>query len=300
MRSAFPFFLGALLAIGCSSKESPRAAPSAASPAPSAAPPSPPPVPPTPSEEVTFDTEDKVPLAGTLYLVGAADPAAPLLVLVHRYRGDRSEWAPVAARLAASEKRYSILAFDLRGHGASRTGPGKKRLEWADMKPKDMPTFVKDVHAAIKYGLSRSGKADRVVLVGSSLGGAFAARAASQDARVIAVGLISPGAAIEGYDAYHPFADVRMLPSFLAGAKEDNVSKEPIDGMSRMAKEQGTVKSYDGKGHGIFGLNAEGDQVTKDLEQWLMGVFEAQPISRELVPREGESGKKKPHKGPVP
>ncbi|HEX7671848.1 MAG TPA: alpha/beta hydrolase, partial [Polyangiaceae bacterium] len=299
-RSALPFFLAALLALGCSSKEGPRAAPSAASPPPSAAPPSPPPVPATPSEEVTFDTEDKVPLAGTLHLV--TDGAAPLLVLVHRYRGDRSEWAPVAARLASSEKRYSILAFDLRGHGASRTGPEKKRLDWADMKPKDMPTFVTDVHAAIKYGLSRSpsGKADRVVIVGSSLGAAFAARAASQDARVIAVGLISPGAAIEGYDAYHPFADVRMLPTFLAGAKEDNVSKEPIDGMSRMAKELATVKSYDGKGHGIFGLYAEGDQVTKDLEQWLMGVFEAQPVSRELLPREGESGKKKPHKGPVP
>lgn len=300
MRSALPFVLAALVGLGCSSKGSPRATPHAASATPSATMPPPPKEPPTASEEVTFDTQDKVPLAGTLYL--AKDPSAPLLVLVHRYRGDRSEWAPVAARLAASEKRYTILLFDLRGHGASRTGAGKKRLEWSDMKPKDMPTLVTDVHAAIRHGLARSdGKSNRVVIVGTSLGAAFAARAASQDARVVAVGLVSPGAAIEGYDAYHPFADVRMLPSFLAGAKEDNVSREPLDGMSRMAKEHATVKSYDGKGHGVFGLLTEGDSLAKDLEQWLMGVFEAQPVSREIVPREGETAKKKtPHKGPVP
>ena len=299
MRFCSPAVLVALCVLGCScSKDKPQPTPTAPSASASVAPPAVPKEAPTPSEEVTFETEDKVPLAGTLYL--AKDPAAPLLVLVHRYRGDRQEWAPIAARLASSDKRYSMLTFDLRGHGASRSGVGKKRLDWADMTPKDVPVFVNDVHGAIKYGLSRTdGKSTRVVLVGSSLGAAIAARAASEDARVVAIGMIAPGAAIEGFDAYHPFADVRTLPSFLAGAKDDNVSKEPIDGMTRMAKELATVKLYDGRGHGAFGLLAEGDKLPEDLETWLMGVFEAQPISREIIPREADTGKKKPsHKGP--
>ena len=302
MRAAPPLVLAALvgLGFGCSSQGSPRPTPSVASAVASATLPVAPKDPTSVAEEVTFPTEDKVPLAGTLYL--AKDPSAPLLVLVHRYRGDRQEWAPLATHLASSEKRYNTLMFDLRGHGASRSGVGNKKLDWATMTPKDMPAFVTDVRAAVGYGVARTGeKSSRVVLVGSSLGAAFAARAASEDARVVAIGLVSPGAAIEGYDAYHPFADVRMLPSFLAGAKDDNVSKEPIDGMSRMAKELATVKSYDGKGHAAFGLFAEGDPLAKDLEEWLMGVFDAQPIPRDIVPRESEMGKKKtPQKGPPP
>jgi pimeloyl-ACP methyl ester carboxylesterase len=297
MRAASFLVFAALGVLGCSSKESPRAVPSAAA---SQMPPPVPKDPPSVPEEVTFESEGKIPLAGTLYL--AKDRSAPLLVLVHRYRGDRQEWAPLATRLAGADKRYTILTFDLRGHGASRSGVGKKKLDWADMTPKDIPALVTDVHAAIQHGLARTeGKSSRVVLIGSSLGAALAARAASQDARVVAIGLVSPGAAIEGFDVYHPFADVRMLPSFLAGAKNDNVSKEPIDGMSRMAKELANVKLYDGRGHGAFGLFAEGDALINDLEQWLTGVFDAQPISREIVPRESEAGKKKSlAKGPVP
>src|SRR5262249_36152907 len=156
-------------------------------PAPSAAPAPPPPPkePATPSEEISFETADKIPLSGTYYL--AKDPSAPLLVFVHRYRGDRAEWAPLAARLAEADKRYSMLNFDLRAHGKPRSSRGKKRVDWADMKPKDIPNLVEDVHAAIQYGLGRSdGKARGVVLAGSSLGAALAARAASQDSKVVA------------------------------------------------------------------------------------------------------------------
>jgi pimeloyl-ACP methyl ester carboxylesterase len=246
------------------------------------------------SEPATFETPDKIPLSGTLYL--SKTQGAPLLILVHRFRGDRSEWDGLSKRMAETQKRFSVLAFDLRGHGESRSSSGKKRLDWADMGAKDVPLFVDDVEAAMRFGKERS-KATRVVLVGSSLGAAVAAKAASEDASVVALGLVSPGAQIEGYDVYHPFADVRMLPSFLAGAKDDNVSREPIDGLSRMAKENATVKSYDGRGHGAFGLSAEGDAIFADLEEWLESMFDKEPISREIKTRTEANAKKKEKKG---
>jgi pimeloyl-ACP methyl ester carboxylesterase len=189
-----------------------------------------------------------------------------------------------------------MVNFDLRGHGASKSSSGKKKLDWADMKPKDMPAFVEDVHAAIKYGLERTdGKAKGVVLAGSSLGAAFAARAASQEPKVVALAVVSPGAAIEGYDVYQPFADARLLPSFIAGARDDNVSREPITALTQMAKEQGTVKIYDARGHGAFGLGTEGTPLFSDMVVWLMSVYDAGPVERPIISREPE--KKKGKKG---
>lgn len=295
MRLASALAITGLFVLACHSSENVPAK-KIATPSASAKPPEPPKEPATPSEEVTFETSDEVPLSGTLYL--AKDPAAPLLVFVHRFRGDRAEWAPLAARLAEADKRYAMINFDLRGHGKSRSASGKKRLDWADMKPKDMPSFVEDVHAAIQYGLGRSdGKAHGVVLAGSSLGAAFAARAASQEGKVVALAVVSPGAAIEGYDVYQPFADARPLPSFIAGARDDNVSREPITALSQMAKDDGTVKIYEGRGHGAFGLAQEGDFLWNDMVVWLMSVFDVAPAPRTLISRKAEKTNKKGHKG---
>jgi dienelactone hydrolase len=165
------------------------------------------------------------------------------------------------------------------------------------MKPKDIPALVQDVHAGIKYGLERTdGKAKSVVLVGSSLGAALVARAASEEAKVVAVAVVSPGAAIEGYDVYHPFADVRMMPSFIAGSKDDNVAREPVAALTQMAKEHGTVKIYDGRGHGAFGIGQEGMPLFADLVEWLMTVYDAGPTERTIVSK-GTGAKKKGPKG---
>jgi pimeloyl-ACP methyl ester carboxylesterase len=293
MRSRFAAAAAALFLVSCHCSEEEHAK-KAPVPSASAKPPEPPKEPATPSEEITFETPDGVPLSGTFYL--SKDPSAPLVVFVHRFRGDRAEWEPLAAKLAEADKRYSILNFDLRGHGKSKSSSGKKRLDWADMKPKDMPAFVEDVHAAIKYGLDRSGgKAKGVVVAGSSLGAAFAARAASQESKVVALAVVSPGAAIEGYDVYHPFADARLLPSFIACAKDDNVCREPVTALTQMAKDQGTVKIYDARGHGAFGLAQEGTQLFPDMVTWLMGVYDAGPVERTIISREPE--KKKAKKG---
>lgn len=302
MRRSFALAAPALVAalgvlqVGCSSckKTAPRttAKPSATVEPPKA--PEAPRAPPSQPEEVTFEGAGKVMLAGTLY--PAEDKAAPIVVLVHRFWGDRAEWAPFATRLAAAEKRYTVLNFDLRGHGASRTGARKKSFDAAGMVAKDIPELVDDVHAALHFAVERSGgKADRAVLVGSSLGAAIAARAASQDPMVVALALVSPGAAIQGFDVYHPFADVRMLPSFLAGAKDDNVCKDPLDGLARMAKESATLKLYPGNAHGAYGLAAEGGQLFEDLEAWLMQVFDARRVERAIVPR--AEGTKKERRG---
>jgi 3-oxoadipate enol-lactonase len=55
-----------------------------------------------------------------------ADPARPWLVSAHSLASDHSMWRP---QLDAFGADYSLLAYDLRGHGASSVPPGPYPLE---------------------------------------------------------------------------------------------------------------------------------------------------------------------------
>jgi dienelactone hydrolase len=164
------------------------------------------------------------------------------------------------------------------------------------MKEDDIPSLVVDVRAAIGFAMEQSeGKAPGVVLVGSSLGAALVAAAAGQEPKVTALALVSPGARIEGFDVYHPFADVRTLPSLLVCAKEDNVCKAPIDSLGQMGKEHATTKIYDGGGHGALGLLGK-TPLGDDLEQWLVSVYDEKPTERRLREPPPPDAKKKRRK----
>ena len=262
----------AVFALGCDSGKAPPTASTAAArqPVPSA---SPGPVP-TPRRDVSFKTADGQMLAGDLYL--ARDHSAPAVVLVHRQGGARSEFAPLVERLVRADQRFTVLAFDRRGAGASPPPKGA-----GDAGPGDLGT--QDVRAAIAEVLKETNnKARGVVLVGSSLGAALVSRVAFDEPKVTALALISPGAVIEGVDVYHPFAQVRNLPAFLAASEDDNVSREPLDALARMAM-AGTVKRYAGKLHSAKMIGDAHPELWKDLEAWLMGVFDDKPQKRQSL-----------------
>jgi pimeloyl-ACP methyl ester carboxylesterase len=264
---------------------------SVAPPPPSAS--APPPAPPTQASAVTFATEDGAALAGDLYL---AEPTAPIAVLVHRRHGDRKEFAPLVARLAAATPRYSVLSFDLRGHGASKP-PAKAKPAIGVLEAEQ---YLPDVHAAVKHALEASAqKARGVVLIGSSLGAALVARATWTEPKVTALALISPGAAIDGLDVYRPYSEVRNLPTFLAGATEDTVSREPVDVLSRMAQ-AGTTKRYTSAMHAAGWLGDKHPELWSELGSFLTQVYDAKVVPRRSLyyapgkePRAEKTGKSK-------
>jgi alpha-beta hydrolase superfamily lysophospholipase len=217
------------------------------------------------------------------------DKSAPAVVLVHRLNGDRSEMKPLAERLAKSKQRFSVLTFDLRGHGESKA-PKKA-------KPNDTKPLSKDVDAAIAHVLEASGKQARgIVLIGSSLGAALVAEVAFAQPKVSGLGLISPGAAISGHDIYRPYAEVRNLPTFIAGAKDDTVSAMAVDSLEKMAM-SGTVKRYEGSRHSAGHLAEEHPELYEQVEEWLMQMFAREPVERRSLYYAPGKEPKKPKKG---
>ena len=111
-----------------------------------------------------------------------------------------------------------------------------------------------------------NGKARGVVLVGSSFGATLASLVAFREAKVTALALISPGAAIRGVDLYRPYSEVRNLPTFVGGAENDTVTKDPFDALARMSP-KAIVKRYPGARHGAQFLGEEDASLWTELER---------------------------------
>lgn len=109
-------------------------------------------------QRVTFQTEDDVQIAGTLY--GNGENA---VILAHQgtVGADQYSWSQFATMLA--ENNFTALAFDFRGVG--RSGG---ELDYSQLD--------KDVRAAVRY--LQSQEYHQIVCVGASMGGTACLRAA--------------------------------------------------------------------------------------------------------------------------
>lgn len=223
---------------------------------------------PTPGRPATFSSADGAALSGELFV--SPEPNAPALILVHRLEGDRAELEPLVKRLTIAPKRFTVLSFDLRGHGASKAPPKAKLGDHKDL--------AKDVEAAIAH-VSEATQPRGIVLVGTSLGATLVSAVAFGAPKVTALALVSPGEGIAGHALYKPYAEVRNLPTFLAGAKDDTVSKSVLDALEKMAM-NGTVKRYEGSRHSAQFLAEEHPELWTDLETWALGVFAEEPRER--------------------
>jgi pimeloyl-ACP methyl ester carboxylesterase len=111
-----------------------------------------------PAETVRLRTEDGLDLGGWLF--PPADPAAPLVVALHGYRGDRSEVLGIGSYLW--RHGYGVVLPDFRGRGANR--PGKISMGAYE---------TRDLAAALGW-IRETRPGAPVGLVGYSMGAAVA------------------------------------------------------------------------------------------------------------------------------
>ncbi|MBI5498730.1 MAG: alpha/beta fold hydrolase [Deltaproteobacteria bacterium] len=225
-------------------------------------------------EAVELETSDGVTLHADLWRTG--DPEAPAVVLVHQARSDRSEWAPFVAALRARAPGLTVLALDLRGHGAS-TRAGDATIRWQDLSSGDRSGLRRwagctvDVQAAIAWLRGREeGSIPRAIgLVGSSIGSSSALRAAANDGvagpgRIAAVVVLSPGLSYFSVPIQGAVETLKMrkLPVLLVGARDDSAD---VGGTApQMAEILGDVLDlhlFDDGGHGVAILDAHPEVV---------------------------------------
>src|SRR5262249_26059628 len=147
---------------------------------------------------VTFTTKDGVKLAGTLY--GSGHTA---LILSSQTDTTQRDWA-LFARLAANTG-YLVLAYDYRGRGASQGSFETDKL-------------ATDVRAAMAF--VRTQGAQRIALLGASIGGAATARAAVAE-HVDAVVILSAPAAWPGLEADDTVIAHLGAPAFFLNSESD-------------------------------------------------------------------------------
>lgn len=130
-------------------------------------------------EVVTFTSEDQVTLSG--WYIPSRNRA--VVIVLHGYGGNRLEMLARAEFLA--RHRYGVLLYDLRGHGES--GGNLRTYGWLD---------VQDVSAALGF-LQNQEDIDphRIGILGFSIGGQIALRAAAQHELLKAVTADGPSLA---------------------------------------------------------------------------------------------------------
>lgn len=212
-------------------------------------------------EGVVFATGDGVELHGTLWSSADGKRAA---ALAHGLNEDRGAWEPLVGALG--ERGYSVLAFDLRGHGASTVRRGEP-YELRNFSEQDFALMEQDVAAAVELLRGRSDPAC-IAVIGASIGANLGVRvAASKPGVVEAAAMLSPGLDYRGVraeDAVERYEGAL----FLAAARGDLYSAQSSQVLAGEAEAEELVL-VEGEAHGTALLRA-GD-VQQRLVAWLAG-----------------------------
>lgn len=147
---------------------------------------------PAAGETVSFKTSDKLTIKAE-WLPPTGEKRG-VLVLFHMYKSHRFAWKPLFAH--AEKYGLGVLAVDLRGHGESRM-QGKVDYGWK-VNSRDAEVFrgmVHDAEAAMKWLKKKGHPADKVVMMGASVGCSVALNYlhANPKSKLAAAALLTPG-----------------------------------------------------------------------------------------------------------
>lgn len=195
---------------------------------------------PFPAEE-PFEAaaDDGLRLRGTLYR--ASVEPAPAVLLLHMLDGRSGDWLPLITPL--QQAGYTVLAMDLRGHGSTRG-----TQDW-NLARQDVAVLLAALCAV--DGVD----ANRVGVVGASIGANLALTGCAADALCRTAVLLSPGLDYRGVTTAGPMAALGERPVLIVASSEDRESADSSRTLDGLAQGEHRLVMYDGAGHGtrMFG-----------------------------------------------
>lgn len=181
------------------------------------------------------------------------------VVLVHMEGRSAEDWRYLADRFSKSQ--LSVVAPDLRGHGAN----GVKDLTEADYQ-----AMVADVEAAAAW-LRKQGVTD-VSCVGASVGANLCLLAAARDPQMVNLVLLSPGLNIKGVTTGDAMQRYGERPVLIVASSEDALAKGAATVLSNAALGQKQVEMLQNAGRGTRMLNQDA-RLEGTILSWLLGTF---------------------------
>ena len=193
-------------------------------------------------------------LPGYFHRVDQSDQPRPLLIMHTGFDGSAEEMHWSGAR-AAVERGYNVLAFD---------GPGQSGPLHRDDLP-FRPDWEKVITPVVDYALKQKGvESSRIALLGTSMGGELAPRAAAFEPRLAAC-IANDGL----YDFAYAF--LGMIPleqqgSFVVGIREPP-GPSPLDAiLIGMAKASPVARWFFANGTWAFGATSPRELLRKVLD----------------------------------
>ncbi|HOD67467.1 MAG TPA: alpha/beta fold hydrolase [candidate division Zixibacteria bacterium] len=207
--------------------------------------------------EVTYTTSQGLEMHGWLHLPAAASqPGRPLIALLPMMGTAHGAYDLFLDSLAARLRRDTtaatptVLALDLRGHGASTRLHGKE-ISYKEMEPGDWAPAPGEVAEFIRRAARDHPEAIdslNITLVGASIGANAAAIAAPMVPGVRGIALLSPGS------DYRGLAPAEALKAFegrvlICAAREDRYAAESAGRLAKV-REGPVLRIFEGGEHG--------------------------------------------------
>ena len=212
--------------------------------------------------DIVFESADGIQLAGTLYLAAAERP--PSLILLHMLGSTRASWVSFASQ--ARSAGYTCLAFDLRGHGESRT-KGGEQITYRGFDQDDWLAAAADIDAAKARLLQQGVHPDNILLAGASIGASLALIYAAQHPDIQGVVMLSPGLEYRGIVIEHLVKDFRKRPLLFVTSEGDRYSASSAEQLKSVAPGHCELRTYAGSAHGTD-LLASVRNATTQILQW--------------------------------
>jgi pimeloyl-ACP methyl ester carboxylesterase len=208
-------------------------------------------------ERVTVDASDGLALVGDFYLPTTTDDAgAPAVLLLHMMNNNINSWRYTGMIDGLYNAGYAVLVVDQRGNGD--TG-GED----------DWVLAVDDVQTWIDWLRAQPGvDAERINLVGGSIGGLMALCGMMNDEDVVAAVALSPAPDYEGLTTAAAVDTIKRRPLYLVAAQSDGTFTRGIRNLAALVEGDTVIQFYRGSEHGT-GLFFAHPDLAPSIVRWL-------------------------------
>jgi pimeloyl-ACP methyl ester carboxylesterase len=226
---------------------------------------------------VQLRAADGAPLMG-FWLDAREDTGGPAALLLHNDGRDHYGWSPLWIGLR--KVGCSILALDLRGHGASRKLAPATYERLVNHDTSIYQEMLLDAEAGIEFLVKQRGiRPDQIVVMGGELGCGIGFALMARNPKLRGMVALSPAANDYGYDALKLIQRFGKRPLLIVTSKQrlydgPQAIHDALKDKTRVQLE--IYPGADAKGVGVLDQPAHIERVIID---WLVSVFPSSPTA---------------------